>query len=111
VRVKESPFPFYRSFAQILLCLLNVNLELRRSRDHVWTVVKSRRHELAKVYVCNDQADDLLLIGKVDMVFRNGREVSEEFVGRVVVTEGNTESARVKLYQVWSVSFMRGSED
>ena len=77
--------------------------EISRSRDHAWDAIKTRHHEVIKVYLCGPDSDDLLLIGKVTMGFRNGKAITEEFAANFVVSGADTQKPRVKLYQVWAV--------
>jgi hypothetical protein len=80
--------------------------EIRKSRENAWTVIKSRRHEVLKVYVDDSKGSDLLLIGKVDMKLGNGKGVSGEFIARIVVSGATTSQPKMKLYQVWAVSLL-----
>ena len=69
--------------------------------------LKSRRHKIEKLYMCNEAADDLILIGNVFWTFKNGEVRDAGFAARAVV-EGSDESVRLKLYQGWTVGEQRG---
>ena len=79
-------------------------LEIIRSRDGSWDGVVSRRHEITKVYACNESADDLLFIGFVVIQYANGQKVDGSFVVRAVVVDPKSQSPRLSLYQGWMVS-------
>jgi hypothetical protein len=79
-------------------------LEIIRSRDGSWDGVVSRRHEITKVYACNESADDLLFIGFVVIQYANGQKVDGSFVVRAVVDDPKSQSPRLSLYQGWMVS-------
>lgn len=59
---------------------------------------------MTKVYTCNQSADDLLLIGFVNIGFNDGTKVDGSFVVRAIVDEADSQSPRLKLYQGWMVS-------
>lgn len=77
--------------------------EIRRCRDQAWNLVTHRRHEVKRVYVHDSQVFDLLLIGSLEMLLKNGKHIRSEFTGRVLFTEIETKSLRILLYQVWAV--------
>jgi hypothetical protein len=76
---------------------------IRRCRDNAWTVVKSRKHFINKVYSCNARADDLLLLGRAQMHLANGNDVDGEFAGRMEISEPSGDNPRVHYYAVWGV--------
>jgi hypothetical protein len=66
-------------------------------------VVKSRRHVINTVYIRNDQADDLLLLGRAQMQLANGNSVDSEFVGRMKISEPSGDNPRVQYYTIFGV--------
>lgn len=78
--------------------------EIRRSRDHAWDHIKTRRHEVAKVFVCNQECDDLMLIGNLKMELKNGNDVEGQFIARVQVEGVDSTAPRMKFYTVWADS-------
>jgi hypothetical protein len=86
------------------LSSVSLSVEIRRSRDHAWDHIKSRHHEIVKIYVCNEACDDLMLIGKLEMGLRNGKDVVGEFIARVVVKGADSSSPMIKSYTVWADS-------
>ena len=61
--------------------------------------MKTRRHEIFKVYTCNDAANDLILIGGVTMGFNDGQIVEGGFAARAVIDDSDSEKPKLKLYQ------------
>ncbi|KAJ3548975.1 hypothetical protein NM208_g562 [Fusarium decemcellulare] len=78
--------------------------ELERSRDNAWTTITFRRHTLSKVYVDSIEGNDLAFIGHVTMELHNGKIVSGEFTGRIVVRDVENQGKRVELYKIWADS-------
>lgn len=69
--------------------------------------LKSRRHEVQKIYSCNDAGDDLMLIGNVHWTFDDGQALEGNFSARAVVeTAGQEGGPRLKLYQGWAVRLL-----
>ena len=79
----------------------------------MWQGIKSRKHEIFKIYTCNTTADDLVLIGNVTWEFSDGQVVDGGFCARAVIEQGGggvsspseeeEEGPRMKLYQGWTV--------
>ena len=82
----------------------NITTELRRCRDRAWDVIRRRRHEVLKVYVADDEATDLVILGKVTAELNNGRSVASDFAARLVLESAGTGRPMVKRYQVFVVS-------
>lgn len=66
--------------------------------------IKGRRHRVDKVYTCNEEADDLLLIGSVDRYLHDGRTLVTQWAARLVIENASSEGPRLKLFNAWSVS-------
>lgn len=66
--------------------------------------IKGRRHTVHKVYTCNEKADDLLLIGKVERYLHDGRTLETEWASRLVIENASSKQPRLKLFNAWSVS-------
>ena len=64
----------------------------------------SRKHEVLRVYSSKNDFSDLLLIGKLSAKFKNGREVTDEFIVRLVFRGDTTVNPKGSLYQIWAVS-------
>ena len=69
-------------------------------------MITSRRHEVIKVYASDAEGQDLMLIGKLVAAVGNGKEARIEFTARIVI-EKTTIGLRMKLYEVWAVSYLR----
>ena len=76
---------------------------IRRSRDNAWKVIDTRRHEVLKVYTTNTEADDLLLIGRVTVGYKNGETKEGEFIGRIKISYRHISHPRTQLYKVWMI--------
>ena len=79
-------------------------IAISKSRERAWEVIKSRRHEVIKVYASDAEGQDLMLIGKLVAVAGSGKEAEVSFTARIVI-EWTISGLRIKLYEVWSVSY------
>ncbi|KAK5199670.1 hypothetical protein LTR92_000211 [Exophiala xenobiotica] len=82
---------------------------ISRSRDNAWKLITKRHHVIQQVFVNDKEGSDLMVLGRVEMEFRNGKSLEQDFTARVVV---NLESKaagtpRFELMQV----FAKRSED
>jgi hypothetical protein len=93
--------PEVRELLALLQMLTSNFAEIRLSRAHAWVAIKSRKHQVRKVYAANTDGSDLLFIANVEMGLRNGKVVVGEFVGRVIVSETESDQPKLNLYQVW----------
>lgn len=59
---------------------------------------------MKRVYSFDDKATDLLFIAYGDMELKNGEQVAAEFVGRLTLEHTETESPKLKSYNIWGVS-------
>lgn len=84
--------------------IINPFTEIRKSRDNAWKVISKRRHKVVKVFTANAQGDDLLVIGHVEMGFRNGNSLEGEFSGRITIEGPTSDTPKLLLYQVYAVS-------
>ncbi|KAH9821430.1 snoaL-like domain-containing protein [Teratosphaeria destructans] len=66
---------------------------ISNSRATAWTQVSARRHTIQRVYVHDDVAQDLMALGTVEMVLRNGDSRVSKFAARLVI---NAESHAAK---------------
>jgi hypothetical protein len=77
---------------------------IRRSRDNAWKVVRSRRHELLRVYAHDSAALDLLAIGQVTAGLPNNKTVTAEFTTRIILVDEGNSGPKIKSYLLWAVS-------
>ena len=77
--------------------------EIASSNHGLLQGLESRRHEISKVYSCNDAGDDLVLTGEVFWTFKDGSVRSAGFAARAVVGHVGDGRPRLKLYQGWTV--------
>jgi len=78
--------------------------EIKISRIEAWKVVASRLHKIKKVYTCNDDASDLLFIGRAKMALTNGKYLEGDFIGRAQYENFNSPDIKMKYFQVWGDS-------
>ncbi|KAK5239099.1 hypothetical protein LTR40_014858, partial [Exophiala xenobiotica] len=77
---------------------------ISRSRDNAWKLITKRHHVIQQVFVNDKEGSDLMVLGRVEMEFRNGKSLEQDFTARVVV---NLESKaagtpRFELMQVFA---------
>lgn len=77
------------------------------SRSKAWDNVDKRKHEVLRVYTAAKNFSDIVVIGRLDSMLKNGREVGFEFVARVVFDRETNDDPKASLYQVWAVSPMQ----
>jgi len=78
---------------------------ISKSRASAWKTIKSRHHEVIKVYASDAAGSDVLLIGKLTAGLTDGSTTKTEFVARVIVDRtaaAGVGAPRMKLYQVWT---------
>ncbi|TKA27157.1 hypothetical protein B0A50_04494 [Salinomyces thailandicus] len=61
-----------------------------------------RSHEVDKIYVCNDEGDDLLMTGKLTLGSEIGLTAESPFCARCVVDDATASSPRVRTWQMWT---------
>jgi hypothetical protein len=75
-------------------------------RKGMWEVVTSRKHTVYKVFPYGENATELMLYGKVQYGFKDGRETSVDWAARAeMVQDGG--KWRFRFYQVYLVSGTR----
>lgn len=80
------------------------NTEISVSNHGMLSGLQSRKHQIDKVYACGEAADDLILIGKVTWVLKDGQQLDGSFAARAVVVQKDSER-KLSLYQGWAVCF------
>lgn len=87
----------------IIRCQTLTGTDIRKCRDNAWVAFKSRRHYVRKVFISNENANDLLYISHVDMELKNGNKVSQDFIGRVQLVDAQKAHPKLKSYSIWAV--------
>ncbi|OCK78476.1 hypothetical protein K432DRAFT_332005 [Lepidopterella palustris CBS 459.81] len=70
-----------------------------------WAMVKNRAHYIDKVYTCNEEGSDLLMIGhssqdlKIADIHYEG-----ELIARMILEKVGTPNMRIKYFRVWGDS-------
>jgi hypothetical protein len=103
--IRTSRTTTYRCHEELPEANINYDVELRRCRDNAWKVIRKRRHEIQKIYVANAEAADLLLLGRVGAELNSGKTITSEFAARLVIDNADITLPKVKLYQVFLVSY------
>ena len=67
-------------------------------------MIDKRRHKVVKVFTSTAEGQDLLIIGHVEMGFRNGNSLQGEFAGRLIIDGATGDSPKLTHYQVYAVS-------
>lgn len=65
--------------------------------------IVARRHDVHKIYVCNDSGDDLLMTGTLTMESDVGLIGETSYTARCVVDDASSLKPRVELWQFWLV--------
>jgi hypothetical protein len=67
--------------------------------------VTARRHGILQVYASDKSGRDLVLLGSVQTVFRNGKDLESPFACRILVDQSSHEAGepRLSLMQVFAV--------
>lgn len=86
------------------LKLITVRLAIVKARENSWAYMDSRKHEVLRVYSSKNDFSDLLIIGKLSAKFKNGKEVTDDFIVRLVFQGDTAISPKGSLYQIWAVS-------
>ena len=92
--------------------LTDLLADLASSTPILWAGVHGRRHDISKIYVCDDTASDILMTGTMivdigdDDVDPNDHILVEgmSFCGRAVLDDPKSPRPRLKLFQPWVVS-------
>lgn len=80
------------------------SIEIVQTRQNAWEVIDQRRHHISRVYIRDAESRDLLLLGELDAVLRNGKHMHQEFCAWAVVDErSSVDSPKLSSYQVWMV--------
>jgi hypothetical protein len=82
----------------------DIRLEIIKSRQQAYDVIATRRHSVIKVYASDLDGLDLLLIGEVTAGLPSGKEAKLGFTARMIM-QTTTKGLRMKLYEVWCVSY------
>lgn len=87
----------------LIICRALTDTDIRKCRDNAWVAFESRRHYVRKVFISNDNVDDLLYMSHVDMELKNGSKISQDFIGRVQLVDAQTAYPKLKSYSIWAV--------
>ncbi|CAI6099520.1 unnamed protein product [Clonostachys chloroleuca] len=75
--------------------------EISKSRDNAWSVVKSRKHHILRVFLGNDERSELSILGTGEIEFKNGEKISSPFACYIKLDSlHSTADARISFMQV-----------
>lgn len=85
--------------------ILNADMaiELRQAKS-LFRNIKSRQHAVEKVYICSEDANDLLMFGNLEVEFLDGRVVTQGFCARAVVDDPRAAKPMLKLLRGYTAS-------
>ena len=77
--------------------------DILTARKGMWDPVTSRKHTVYKVFPFGEKADELMLYGRVQYGFKDGREVGVDWGARAEMVKESS-GWKFKYYQVYLVS-------
>lgn len=80
--------------------------EIIASRSTAWNHVATRKHQVLRVYIAKRDYTDILLVGKVEVKYKNGNDLSTEFIARAAFEVVGDGRVKANLYQGWAVSVL-----
>ena len=86
--------------------VLTQHVEIRNWHKGTDDNVVSREHKVHRVYVCNVEADDILMTGTLRMESNLGLTGSTSYCARCVVQDADSTYPRVRLWQFWLVRLL-----
>jgi hypothetical protein len=86
-----------------LLLILSSSIALLKERRASWDAIAKRAHHVYRIYAMSAEATDLLIIGRVDITVRNGRQFSQEFAQNFLLAK-NGDKYMIRKFQAWIVS-------
>ncbi|KAJ9614386.1 hypothetical protein H2200_002522 [Cladophialophora chaetospira] len=72
--------------------------EIFKFREGAWDPISGRRHEVRKVYLSASGDDDVMVLGRAEMRHKNGRSLTQDFVGNFIFGE---DGALIQRYETW----------
>jgi hypothetical protein len=71
-------------------------IDLAEAPTGAWTGIKTRQHEVARVYSCSDAVDDLMILV---LGFENGKTFEYDFSARAVIDDSKSKDPRFTFFQ------------
>ncbi|EXJ59414.1 uncharacterized protein A1O5_12295 [Cladophialophora psammophila CBS 110553] len=81
---------------------LNGREEIRKSRLGAWDSVETRKHVLHKVYSLDSTSRDILILGKLESMLKNGKSFEMEFAAQAIFEDATSSSLKCKNYKIWA---------
>jgi hypothetical protein len=92
---------------QLLFVVTNLSARLiaiYESRLKAWDTVRSRKHTVFKVYTIKKDFSDILVLGKLDSIMKNGKSFEMEFAAQVIFANPESKTPVTTSYKIWAVS-------
>lgn len=78
--------------------------EIAASRSDAWDFVNSRKHTLLGVYTRTQDFSDIVVLGGLQMEFKNGAKVDSEFSAQIIFDIDGSGSVKAKSWKIFAVS-------
>ncbi|RMJ08347.1 hypothetical protein CDV36_012043 [Fusarium kuroshium] len=76
-----------------------------QSRSTAWDHIERRDHQVLRVFTASRAYSDIILVGELTVDFKNGKQVTAEFIARIVFEQATgSDPLKASLYQVWGDS-------
>lgn len=85
---------------------LGSTTEIIAFRDGAWDPIHARSHRVHHTYRSETDENDFMVSGRVTFVHKNGKSVSQSFVGNFLFVE-TEKSLLIQRYEAWLVSIYR----
>lgn len=69
----------------------------------MWAGIKKRRHEVQKVFVHDEKADDLTISGRITWNVSDGGVLEDGFIHRLVLDVGDAQKPKIKMFRGYTV--------
>jgi hypothetical protein len=79
--------------------------ELSTSRDNAWVAVAHSKHFILQVFTSDAAHRDLVILGSVNLDFKNGKSLVSPFASHVIIDKSSDEagSPRLSFMQLFAV--------
>ena len=76
---------------------------IKEMHRKVWQGVKTHKHILSKVYTINDEATDIIVLGKVQDTLDDGTSTELSFTVQAIFASTAGDTAKALHWQMWTV--------
>lgn len=86
--------------------LINNIIEIRKTRESMWTQVSARRHRVHNVFTTPTTDLEVMFYGDVTLTFKNDTEAVVDWSARAEIARDADGKHKMKFYQVYLVSLL-----